>query len=47
MASKGVNITTDAMANLLRNKAKENSCKMLQDKTVCFDFKVTLPTKYL
>lgn len=34
MASGGVNITTDSMAHLLRNKAKENDCKMLQDKIV-------------
>lgn len=45
MASRGVNVTTDAMAHLRRNEAKENGCKMLQDKIVCFDFKVTLPIK--
>lgn len=32
MASGGVSITTDAVAHLLRNKAKKNGCKMLQDK---------------
>lgn len=34
MASGGVNITTDSMAYLLRNKAKEDGCEMLQDKIV-------------
>jgi len=45
MASGGVNITTDSTAHLLRNKGKENDYKMLQDKIVCSDFKVTLPSK--
>lgn len=47
MASRGVDITTDKMAHLLRNKAKENGCKMLLEKIVCLDFKVTLPSKQL